>query len=508
MRPCVLEIERHGQVQMAVSPAAGRAMAPRSTPCSLRLSWNAESLRVLKTPSRRQISSRSCGADRKRRTKEAEKAGRPGGCAASRAAFLLLSLVCVSSLPCVLSSDSTSSLSDADDLLTPEALAGAARSASPLAEAEENMPSVKHTNEAENPSSPSPSDPSPSPSDPSPSPSDPSPLPSDPSPLPSDPSPLPSDPSPLPSDPSPLPSDPSPSPSDPSPSPSSAVSSAAASQGGEASPSRKERPKRRRTYGQEEDCCKKKSASGEIPASSAGEEPPSESAEKKSCCKKKKSGGISASSAGEEPPSENGEVKSCCKKKAAASEGATHVAAEGHKSSCCGVMPMSFQNSFHTVILFHSWETLERWQYVLSILACVVLGMISVVLKVIRLRIEYCLAKRDRAAAEKAKSGERDGGGVGNEPASLSASVFSRRRGGFPVVQNAWRMVEAFIIYGYDYLLMLIVMTYNVGLFFAVTLGLALGFFFFGHRLRIPEGAGGKNDLEEDYRGDPCCCGT
>ncbi|PFH37812.1 Ctr copper transporter family protein [Besnoitia besnoiti] len=210
-------------------------------------------------------------------------------------------------------------------------------------------------------------------------------------------------------------------------------------------------------------------------------------------------------------------AKACCTGEMQEEQGDAaggHVAAKGHKSSCCGVMPMSFQNSYHTVILFHSWETLEKWQYVLSILACIVLGMISVILKVVRLRVEFVLVQRDRAAEDRAAS---EGAAKGS---SLpSASVRHRLCMGFPIKQNAYRMVEAFIIYGYDYLLMLIVMTYNVGLFFAVTGGLALGFFFFGHMLRLKaedgghelDGEGGghrRQGMSEDYRGDPCCCGT
>ncbi|EPT29663.1 Ctr copper transporter family protein [Toxoplasma gondii ME49] len=259
----------------------------------------------------------------------------------------------------------------------------------------------------------------------------------------------------------------------------------------------KQRPRNR--YEDVEDCCKGQKKRAADDASAAREADGKE----ESCCDKK---GAAGGSGGEGPSSEG--KQSCCKKKkAVAAEGTAHVAAEGHKSSCCGVMPMSFQNSLHTVILFHSWETLERWQYVLSLLTCVVLGMLSVVLKVLRLRLEFFLAKRDRAAedaqrVEKLK--EKEGQ---SSAASPSSAIVERLCGNFPLKQNSWRMLEAFVIYGYDYLLMLIVMTYNVGLFFAVTGGLALGFFCFGHLLRI-QAEKEENSLEEDYRGDPCCCGT
>jgi len=60
--------------------------------------------------------------------------------------------------------------------------------------------------------------------------------------------------------------------------------------------------------------------------------------------------------------------------------------------------------------------------------------------------------------------------------------------------QNAIRFCFVFITTLIDYALMLISMTFNVGLFFAVVLGLAMGSLFFGHTatplLSVKDGEG------------------
>eukprot|EP00921_Rhytidocystis_pertsovi_P007621 GHVQ01012648.1.p1 GENE.GHVQ01012648.1~~GHVQ01012648.1.p1 ORF type:complete len:233 (+),score=18.54 GHVQ01012648.1:216-914(+) len=154
-------------------------------------------------------------------------------------------------------------------------------------------------------------------------------------------------------------------------------------------------------------------------------------------------------------------------------------------TNCCGMMPMYFTNTIHTIILFSGWETVESWQYGLSCFACILFGIISVMFKVIRLRSEQEMKLRERNA---------------------------RRVLSIPVLHNTYRMAEAFIIYVWDYLLMLVVMTFNVGLVLSVCSGLALGFLFFGHKLRVKNKArrssSKSEDIIETFKADPACCGA
>ncbi|CRG94585.1 DEAD/DEAH box helicase, putative [Plasmodium gallinaceum] len=144
-------------------------------------------------------------------------------------------------------------------------------------------------------------------------------------------------------------------------------------------------------------------------------------------------------------------------------------------------MPMSFQFSTHTIILFKSWETLSKGSYYISLVVCFFFGLISVMLKVFRLNIERSLPKtKDRNVFK-------------------SETLFKN---------NTIRMILAFIIYSWDYLLMLIVMTFNVGLFFSVIFGLAFGFFLFGsHFVTSKKCATTDLDIHKQFYGDPACCG-
>ena len=71
---------------------------------------------------------------------------------------------------------------------------------------------------------------------------------------------------------------------------------------------------------------------------------------------------------------------------------------------------------------------------------------------------------------------------------------------------NVLRSGVCTVIYAYDYLLMLVVMTFNAYLFFAVCLGLGFGVFCVGHRLQT-KATDGKVHVEE-FKTDPACCGA
>lgn len=144
-------------------------------------------------------------------------------------------------------------------------------------------------------------------------------------------------------------------------------------------------------------------------------------------------------------------------------------------------MPMSFQYSTHTIVLFEFWETNNATKYYLTLVVCFFFGIISVILKILRLHIEASLKK------------------------TTKSNIFTSRE---LLKNNTIRMIVSFFIYSWDYLLMLIVMTFNVGLFISVSLGLAMGFFLFGNQF-VKSKKCGKNKLEvhTQFNADPACCG-
>ncbi|OEH75245.1 ctr copper transporter domain-containing protein [Cyclospora cayetanensis] len=178
--------------------------------------------------------------------------------------------------------------------------------------------------------------------------------------------------------------------------------------------------------------------------------------------------------------------KSCCGGNMGMSNGG-HQPASGNKSSCCGVMPMSFQASTHTVILFKSWETTEAVYFWLSCILWFFLGSGSVALKLLRLRIDHWSAGATAATVSAAKEQQQSTWRVATAPYTI----------------RLLKTGLCTLVYAYDYLLMLVVMTFNVYLFFAVCLGLGFGVFCLGHKLRL-KSEGEKQQLKE-YRLDLAC---
>lgn len=139
-------------------------------------------------------------------------------------------------------------------------------------------------------------------------------------------------------------------------------------------------------------------------------------------------------------------------------------------------LPMSFEASSQVSLLFYWWDARTPLQYALSCLFCVFAGFVSIALKVLRRLTEVHLMLA-----------EGKGKGI---------LIF----GSFPVYHNSLRGVVAFFNYTWDYMLMLVAMTFNVGIFFSMLAGIALGFLFIGHFLDYM-----PTDPSPASDNNPCC---
>lgn len=118
------------------------------------------------------------------------------------------------------------------------------------------------------------------------------------------------------------------------------------------------------------------------------------------------------------------------------------------------VMRMYFHTGLADYILFKGWVPHTGAQYFGSFLVIVLLGIIYELIGTIRSRLEQNWSQKDISV-----------------PCKYSFLQFKT-----DTLRGCLRMVEILI----SYLLMLIAMTYNVGLFFAVVIGFGLGTFLFG----------------------------
>nr|AFK34994.1 unknown [Lotus japonicus]AFK39508.1 unknown [Lotus japonicus] len=126
------------------------------------------------------------------------------------------------------------------------------------------------------------------------------------------------------------------------------------------------------------------------------------------------------------------------------------------------MMHMTFYWGKKVTILFDSWKTDSWTSYILSLLACFIIAVFYQVLENRRIRLKLFAAGkpvpleietpliRRKIVGDKAKAGVKVGG-------SILFGVSS----------------------GIGYLLMLAVMSFNGGVFVAIVVGLAFGYFFF-----------------------------
>ncbi|EUD65913.1 hypothetical protein C922_03637 [Plasmodium inui San Antonio 1] len=137
------------------------------------------------------------------------------------------------------------------------------------------------------------------------------------------------------------------------------------------------------------------------------------------------------------------------------------------ESNCCHSakskdgypMPMYFSNDINIKFLFDFLQVKNEYEFFLCNIVCIMLGFLSVYVKVL-----------------KKKAFMKDSNGLKTQLTLLSI-LFS--------CKSALYGWLSFLNYTIDFALMLIVMTFNVFIFLSTILGVACGYFFYGHLLAL-----------------------
>ncbi|GJP48930.1 hypothetical protein CLOM_g8204 [Closterium sp. NIES-68] len=172
----------------------------------------------------------------------------------------------------------------------------------------------------------------------------------------------------------------------------------------------------------------------------------------------------------------------------------TSSATGGSGSMSMMMMQMWFYWGPKVTILFENWTTSGWGFYLLACFLVVVFCVLHEFLTSFRLK----LSATRRCRVKDAEQGASDGAG---KKAHQWRSLLDRL-----AVTAIYALNLTF-----SYAIMLIVMSFNIGLFIAVVLGLTIGFFFFGAKRRKNSSERPENEevLEENCCGggtsDACC---
>lgn len=152
-----------------------------------------------------------------------------------------------------------------------------------------------------------------------------------------------------------------------------------------------------------------------------------------------------------------------------------HGAAEDDTMMSMGhSMQMTFVNSYQVELLFSGWKTSNAGTYGVACLMMIVCGVGAIYLKVLRLQLDRCMT--------------------------------TQRKFAHPIVDGLARGSAAFLSYSWDYLLMLCVMSYNIGICLSVVAGLSLGVGIFGRRLTRKTRRGEEEPLTSEVAEGFCNC--
>jgi copper transporter 1 len=153
------------------------------------------------------------------------------------------------------------------------------------------------------------------------------------------------------------------------------------------------------------------------------------------------------------------------------------------------LMRMYFHTGIAEYVLFKTWIPQDGWDYFGTILFILTIGILSSYLKLVRSRIIDNFEPHIVISA----------------PKKLSKLQVFYPQWNFPLMFSSFNFVRTFfslLIVTIDYLLMLIAMTFNMGLFIAVMFAFALGTFLFSSPRTQCEGS--KIQRQVDL--EPACC--
>ncbi|CAI5474634.1 unnamed protein product [Closterium sp. Yama58-4] len=155
------------------------------------------------------------------------------------------------------------------------------------------------------------------------------------------------------------------------------------------------------------------------------------------------------------------------------------------------MMQMWFYWGPNVIILFESWKTSSWGFYLLACFLVVVFCVLHEFLTSFRLK----LSSTRRCRVKDAEQGADDAEDASSKKACHWRPLLDRL-----AVTGIYALNLIF-----SYAIMLIVMSFNIGLFIAVVLGLTIGFFVFGAKRRKNSS---ERPLVEEAQEENCCAGT
>jgi solute carrier family 31 (copper transporter), member 1 len=147
-------------------------------------------------------------------------------------------------------------------------------------------------------------------------------------------------------------------------------------------------------------------------------------------------------------------------------------------------MRMYFHTGLVEYVLFKGWVPRTGWQYALSWIFVAFITIFGLFLKSCRHHYDQMLRQKEVERSSQEEHPLLAKIAVANKSVNPNVfrAVFPQRKH-FKV--NAIRMLYVIPIVTIDFLVMLVAMTFNVGLFIAVVTGYALGTLLFGHGLEF-----------------------